>query len=77
MSDGVHIQFHFIKNKLTDTYVYRHKHNYIPCSMFTITNSKHTTRNIVVFVTIYICIIQPVLVIRQHNGDYTPQNSFH
>jgi len=25
------------KNKLNGTYVYRHKHNYIPCSMFTIT----------------------------------------
>ena len=25
------------KNKLNGTYVYRHKHNYIPCSTFTIT----------------------------------------
>jgi len=25
------------KNKLNSTYVYRHKHNYIFCSMFTIT----------------------------------------
>ena len=25
------------KNKLNCTYVYRHKHNYIPCSTFTIT----------------------------------------
>ena len=25
------------KNKLNGTYVYRHKHNYIPCSAFTIT----------------------------------------
>ena len=27
----------FAKNKLNGTYVYRHKHNYIPCSTFTIT----------------------------------------
>ena len=25
------------KNKLNGTYVYRHKHNYIPCSTFTVT----------------------------------------
>ena len=25
------------KNKLNGTYVYRHKHNYMPCSTFTIT----------------------------------------
>jgi len=25
------------KNKLNGTYIYRHKHNYIPCSTFTIT----------------------------------------
>ena len=28
---------YFDKNKLNGTYVYRHKHNYILCSMFTIT----------------------------------------
>jgi len=25
-----------LRNKLNGTYVYRHKHNYIPCSTFTI-----------------------------------------
>jgi len=25
------------KNKLNGTYLYRHKHNYIPCSTFTVT----------------------------------------
>ena len=28
------------KNKLNGTYVYRHKHNYILCVMFTITNAQ-------------------------------------
>ena len=28
------------KNKLNGTYVYRHKHNYILCSMFTITKAQ-------------------------------------
>jgi len=34
------------KNKLNGTYVYRHKHNYIPYSMFTITKVQlHVSAN--------------------------------